>query len=236
MAKSVRTIYGCGKTLSTRKKTQGSILSTRRMTCLESFTTVMSSGVSWWMWHHGNWQVSKTCRIFNGILWKSLDGVREDFWLAEGITFENHPNSLSSNTNEVAQRLEAQQPEPSTPRYSAPFTSRSQADEICVHTTVERVVKSVLVVEYKAPHKFTPAHISAASCAPTIPTEAGRGHQPGLCAVAGGHGGPLRLPRRTPGGRRRHPDLLLHGLGQCIITWQNLTGMWKQGLRCGCFA
>lgn len=63
---------------------------------------------------------------------KSLDSVREEFGLAEGITFDNHPNSLSSNADEVAQRLEAQQLEPSTPRYSAPFTSRPRADQICV--------------------------------------------------------------------------------------------------------
>lgn len=46
---------------------------------------------------------------------------------------------------------------------------------------------------------------------PPSPTGARRDHQRGLGAIARGHGGPLQIPRRTPGGRHRDPDLLLHG-------------------------
>ena len=86
---------------------------------------------------------------------KSLDDVRDKFGLAGGIMFYNHPNILNNDAADVAERLEAQQQEPSTPRHSAPSTSRLRPDQICVHTTVEKVTKSVLIVEYKAPHKVT---------------------------------------------------------------------------------
>ena len=82
---------------------------------------------------------------------KSLDVVRNEFGLAGGIEFYNHPNTLSNDADEVAQRLEAQQLKPST--------SRPRPDQICVYTTVERLNKLALIVEYKAPHKLTLAHL-----------------------------------------------------------------------------
>ena len=90
---------------------------------------------------------------------KSLDDVRNELGLAGGIQFYNHPNTLRNDADEVAQRLEAQQLGPSTPPRSGPFTFPSRPDQICVYTTVEGVKKLALVVEYKAPHKLTLAHL-----------------------------------------------------------------------------
>ena len=82
---------------------------------------------------------------------KSLDSVRDEFGLAGGIEFYNHMNPLSDNVEEVAQRLEAQQ--------LGPPTSRPRPDSICVYTTIEGLNKPAMIVEYKAPHKLTPAHL-----------------------------------------------------------------------------
>ena len=90
---------------------------------------------------------------------KSLNSIRDEFGLAGGITFYNHLNPLSNDADEVAQRLEAQQLGPSTPPHSAPFTSRPRPDQICVYTTVDGLNKPAFVVEYKAPHKLTLAHL-----------------------------------------------------------------------------
>ena len=81
---------------------------------------------------------------------KSLDSVCDEFGMAGGIEFYNHMDPLSNKVDEVAQRLEAQQ--------LGPPTSRPQPDPICVYTTIERLNKPAMVVEYKAPHKLTLAH------------------------------------------------------------------------------
>ena len=90
---------------------------------------------------------------------KSLNDIRDELGLAGGITFYNHLNPLSNDADEVTQRLAAQQLGPLPPPHSAPSTSRPRPDQICVYTTVEGFKKPALVVEYKAPHKLTLAHL-----------------------------------------------------------------------------
>ena len=80
-----------------------------------------------------------------------LDSVCGEFGLTGGIEFYDHMNPLSNNVDEVAQRLEAQE--------LGPPTSRPRPDLICVYTMVERLNKPAMVVEYKAPHKLTLAHL-----------------------------------------------------------------------------
>ncbi|KAK3173022.1 hypothetical protein OEA41_006350 [Lepraria neglecta] len=81
---------------------------------------------------------------------KSLDDVRDELRLAGGMEFSSHLNSLSGGTEEVDQRLEAQQLKSST--------SRPAPDQICFYTPVKGRKKVALIVEYKAPHKLTLAH------------------------------------------------------------------------------
>lgn len=81
---------------------------------------------------------------------KSVDSVYKKFGLAGGIKFHNHKNALSDDADEVAQQLEAQQ---------LGLPSGPQPDSVCVFTTVELLNKPALVVEYKAPHKLTLAHL-----------------------------------------------------------------------------
>ncbi len=90
---------------------------------------------------------------------KELDDVRNEFGLAGGIEFYNHLSPLSNDADEVAQRLAAQQLEPSTPPPTGPSISHCRPDQVCVHTTVDDILKPTLIVEYKAPHKLTCAHL-----------------------------------------------------------------------------
>lgn len=96
----------------------------------------------------------------------SLDDVRNEFGLAGGVEFHNHLNNLSDGTgdeaDEVTQRLEAHQLGPSTPRPSAPSISYCRPDQVCVYTTSDdgnKPTKPALIIEYKAPHKVTRAHL-----------------------------------------------------------------------------
>lgn len=86
---------------------------------------------------------------------QSMDDVRNEFDLAEGIEFDNHLNALSDDAEEVTQRLEQQSLQPFTPRRPALYKPRLRPDQICVYTTVEGLRKPAFVVEYKAPHKLT---------------------------------------------------------------------------------
>ena len=91
---------------------------------------------------------------------KSRDIVCEEFGLAEGIDFHNHLNSLNEeNADGLAQQLEAQKLEPSTPRRLPPPISHGRPDQICVYTTFADGTQPTLVVEYKAPHKVTCDHL-----------------------------------------------------------------------------
>ena len=72
----------------------------------------------------------------------------DEFNLVNGVTFDNHAKALSDIADETAQRLESQQPPPSTPSNS------------CVYARAKDGQRSLaFVVEYKAPHKLTLAHL-----------------------------------------------------------------------------
>ena len=94
---------------------------------------------------------------------KMVDDIRDEFALGGGIEFDNHMNNLNDVADEVddevVPRLKAQQLGPSTPRRSAPSISSCRPDQICVYTMVDSTKRPALVVEYKAPHKVTCAHL-----------------------------------------------------------------------------
>ncbi|QSZ32117.1 hypothetical protein DSL72_001686 [Monilinia vaccinii-corymbosi] len=87
---------------------------------------------------------------------QSLDSVRSEFNIGDGVYFDNHPNTLSDTAEEVSERLENLRP--FTPKNSPPSSSGLQADQICVYTITkdeETLRKLAFVVEYKAPHKLS---------------------------------------------------------------------------------
>ena len=94
---------------------------------------------------------------------KMLDDVRHRFALAGGIDFYNQMNNLNEGADEVddglAPQLKAQLLDPSTPRRSAPSIFNCRPDQLCVFTTINGTRKPALVIEYKAPHKVTCAHL-----------------------------------------------------------------------------
>ena len=86
-----------------------------------------------------------------------MDCVRAQFDLPDGIVFDNHPNAISDNNQEVIQRRL-----PSTPQRSTPAGSRQYSDQICVYTVVEggRTHRRLaFVIEHKPPHKLTLANL-----------------------------------------------------------------------------
>ena len=92
---------------------------------------------------------------------QQLDDIRDEFGLGEGIKFHNHQNELNevSSLNEVTQQLEAQQLDSSAPRHSGLSVPYCRPDQVCVYTTSEKAKKPALIIEYKAPHKVTCAHL-----------------------------------------------------------------------------
>lgn len=82
------------------------------------------------------------------------------FGLAQLIRFENHMTSLNSDTEEVRQKPEEQQPFVSTPRpkskppSATSKTARAQPDQICVVTEIGGKSKVLVAIEYKPPHKL----------------------------------------------------------------------------------
>ncbi|KAG4024915.1 hypothetical protein MFRU_090g00020 [Monilinia fructicola] len=92
---------------------------------------------------------------------QTVDSVQGEFNIGNGIFFDNHANSLSDTDEEVSQRLRNLQP--FTPNHSRPPpVSGIRADQICVYTATQEqgtLRKLAFVVEYKAPHKLTPASL-----------------------------------------------------------------------------
>ncbi|MCJ1445799.1 MAG: hypothetical protein MMC23_006304 [Stictis urceolatum] len=78
--------------------------------------------------------------------------------LHSSVTFENHPNTLSDVSEDVAVRL-ACGSEPITPNRHQPSYANLRADQICVYTTNHGLRMPKLVLEYKAPHKITLPHL-----------------------------------------------------------------------------
>ncbi|MCJ1413000.1 hypothetical protein MMC19_007101 [Ptychographa xylographoides] len=82
---------------------------------------------------------------------------RQTFNLSSNIEFENHPNTLSDQAEEVIERREISQP--STPTRPSNPSIPLRADQICVYKTTDERRIPLLLVEYKAPHKLTLPHI-----------------------------------------------------------------------------
>jgi hypothetical protein len=90
----------------------------------------------------------------------TIDAVRDEFHLPKSIRFDNHINALSSEAEEVAERLASQTLDPSTPVMPRPGRRALLPDQICVYFLDDDEQPQGLpafVVEYKAPHKVTTA-------------------------------------------------------------------------------
>ncbi|OJD13932.1 hypothetical protein AJ78_05669 [Emergomyces pasteurianus Ep9510] len=112
--------------------------------------------------------------------------LRQIFCLKGNVTFENHANTLTDessiaadiNSLSLTQRqprrpdrlaaklssvaLPPQQPDPGeTQRTSQPRSSRPRADQFCVYNKGDDGKVPAFIVGYKAPHKFSLAHIKA---------------------------------------------------------------------------
>ena len=97
--------------------------------------------------------------------------------LGEGVSFENHANTLSDFAEEV--QFHAQSSNPLTH-----FPKPTHADQICTYKRVDGQMELLFVIEYKAPHKLTkemlrvglrvmdlPAEVIHRSTIPTDPQE-----------------------------------------------------------------
>lgn len=101
-----------------------------------------------------------------------IPAARQHFGLANGVTFENHPNTLSDIADEVQQAMSRMEP----------VLRLRYADQLCVYKTVGGTRDLRFVVEYKAPHKLSVEHSrrglrpmnlpSDILNRPTIPTDA----------------------------------------------------------------
>ena len=99
--------------------------------------------------------------------------------LGQGMSFETHTNTLSGRDEEVQAHL------PPSRKSSKPYRPENpiSADQICVSHTTAHGTELLYVIEYKAPHKFTPQILqtglremileTAVISRPTIPTEPG---------------------------------------------------------------
>ncbi|KAL9122915.1 MAG: hypothetical protein Q9187_000527 [Circinaria calcarea] len=116
----------------------------------------------------------------------AMDPARTQFQLGQGVTFDNHTNSLSDAAEEVQQYLHIRtpraspQPSSSSSSGSDSKPTRTRADQFCVFRNSDGIRKLLLVVEYKPPHKlsvgnlqagFRPMNIEDILMAATIPNE-----------------------------------------------------------------
>jgi hypothetical protein len=90
----------------------------------------------------------------------TVDTVRDEFQLPTSIQFDNHINSLSSEADEVRERLAHQSLDPVTPGMPQPGRRGLYPDQICVYfqdADGQATGQPAFVVEYKAAHKVTTA-------------------------------------------------------------------------------
>ncbi|KAB8268669.1 hypothetical protein BDV30DRAFT_8761 [Aspergillus minisclerotigenes] len=110
--------------------------------------------------------------------------LRETFCLNGDVAFENHANTLTDESNLVADMsflsLSQRQPRRSdrlaaksdsagpsaqlpgrSERNTQPRNSRPRADQFCVYNKGPEGKVPAFIIEYKAPHKFSRAHIKA---------------------------------------------------------------------------
>ncbi|OJD10750.1 hypothetical protein ACJ73_09708, partial [Blastomyces percursus] len=108
--------------------------------------------------------------------------LRRVFKLKGDISFENHANTLTDESNIAAEmnllsidqeqprrsarlaalpsRVETQAPTPTQTPAQAPI-SRARADQFCVYNKGGGLKVPAFIIEYKAPHKVSKAHIKA---------------------------------------------------------------------------
>lgn len=79
--------------------------------------------------------------------------IRQRLNLKSSVKFENHPNTLIDNTELRAHLKKLQITQPNFP------SQLKDADQKCIQKTVGGESISCLIVEYKAPHRLTLAHI-----------------------------------------------------------------------------
>ncbi|KJF60363.1 uncharacterized protein CIMG_10489 [Coccidioides immitis RS] len=80
----------------------------------------------------------------------NVEGAPERFGLGRGVKFENHPNTLDEEAEEVQQRLQAYELSTTEAKTSRPVA----ADRICVYKDMEDKNTLSYLIEYKAPHKL----------------------------------------------------------------------------------
>ncbi|KAI1122562.1 hypothetical protein F5Y10DRAFT_71307 [Nemania abortiva] len=90
---------------------------------------------------------------------KQLDEFRSAFDVGNGIIFENHPNNISDEAEEVVAREAVSSP-PQTPDRGLDL-NQLRPDQICVYRSDDEPSRRTMVYvsEYKAPHKLTAPHL-----------------------------------------------------------------------------
>ena len=93
--------------------------------------------------------------------------IKEKLHLNGGVVFENHQNTLSFDDPEVASRmhqLNLQTPRKDSTKHNpvmarAPELVLKHTDQMCVYNVAEGQKILCFIIEYKAPHKLTLAHL-----------------------------------------------------------------------------
>ncbi|KAI0423900.1 hypothetical protein F5Y09DRAFT_326081 [Xylaria sp. FL1042] len=90
---------------------------------------------------------------------KKVGEFRSAFDVGNGIVFENHPNAISDDAEEVIAREAALSP-PQTPGRGLDL-NQLRPDQICVYRSDDEPSKRTMIYisEYKAPHKLTAPHL-----------------------------------------------------------------------------
>ena len=98
--------------------------------------------------------------------------ARADFGLGQGVTFDNHINSLAEISDDIQRRLHVRTPEhsPSCSSDSSASDSasgsptkqpRTRGDQFCVYGDVNGAKKLLFLIEYKPPHKLFTGNLRA---------------------------------------------------------------------------
>ncbi|OTB02364.1 hypothetical protein M426DRAFT_24693 [Hypoxylon sp. CI-4A] len=89
------------------------------------------------------------------------------FDIEDGVLFENHPNAISDNSDEVRERQQQDQtPQRSNGSSQPSAFGNLKADQICVYKSNKDSYKRSIayIIEYKAPHKLTKPQLRAGLC------------------------------------------------------------------------
>ena len=93
---------------------------------------------------------------------------RKDLPLRQGVTFENHTNTLSDTAEDVQTRLQLSSSSSNPRRPPKPI----HADQICMYKNEEGQTDILFIIEYKAPHKLTKEVLRAGLREMDVPKEA----------------------------------------------------------------